>query len=287
MSEKIPQKWGNLKVNNACVEEIKIPKIQRKRKLENNNKDIEVPCENTHKNRISENMQVPKLNKSDIFDECLQTGSIHQNISMIESNIQENIINISTQQSRVQYMTNIVANNLILIMSKSKFIDVLSGSDTNNNCIMTNDIHCVSKVYEDTYLRQAIGQDEKTCINGNECECMFIDPSMPFVGVEYKLPWDNTSKTNNGMCLPCLRATTQILFYDIMHSGKKVPGLIQRFYNDHSKEGEYSISSLIICPPCGPVNNLPFPIVRHQRNCYMVYEDNKIRYMKQVGVDFQ
>jgi len=115
---------------------------------------------------------------------------------------------------------------------------------------------------------------------------MFIDASQRFVGVEYLLPWELKTTKSWGMCLPCLRASTQILFYDIMHSGVQVNGLIQRFYNEHSKPGEYQLSAMLICPPSGPIQNLPMPIVRHQRNAYKVFTNKSVFYMQQVKVDF-
>ena len=115
---------------------------------------------------------------------------------------------------------------------------------------------------------------------------MHIDKKQPFIGVEYVLPWEH-SKQEVGMCLPCVRAATQILFYDIVHSGASVDGIIQRFYNKHSVHGEYKLSNMLICPPNGPIENLPMPILRHQRNLYCVQKDNNIYIMTQVNVDFQ
>ena len=150
----------------------------------------------------------------------------------------------------------------------------------------TNEIRSVSKSYEDSYLRQCLSESERPCVRGDDCECMFIDASQRFVGVEYLLPWELKTTKSWGMCLPCLRASTQILFYDIMHSGVQVNGLIQRFYNEHSKPGEYQLSAMLICPPSGPIQNLPMPIVRHQRNAYKVFTNKSVFYMQQVKVDF-
>jgi len=116
---------------------------------------------------------------------------------------------------------------------------------------------------------------------------MKIDTSMPFVGVEYVLPWEERNEAQRGMCLPCSRATTQVLFYDIVHLGVHVNGLIQRFYNEHSKPGEYRLLAMLVCPPSGPIQNLPMPIVRHQRNAYKVFKDRDIVYMQQLEVDFR
>lgn len=123
-------------------------------------------------------------------------------------------------------------------------------------------------------------------MRGKRCECMFIDATQPFVGVEFVLPWEDSATKARGLCLPCQRATTQALYLDIMHSGVAVEGLIQRFYNRHSEPGEYRLSAMLVCPPSGPVHNLPHPIVAHRRSQYEVFARNGVRYMRQVGVDF-
>jgi len=126
-----------------------------------------------------------------------------------------------------------MTTNLEQIVSQSSYRSTLKGVST-----YTNDIRKISKSYEDTFLRQCVGENERQCVRGAECECMKIDTSMLFVGVEYVLPWEEKNEAQRGMCLPCSRATTQVLFYDIVHSGVHVNGLIQRFYNKHCKPGE-------------------------------------------------
>ena len=148
-----------------------------------------------------------------------------------------------------------MSKNLQQIVSESSYRCTLKGVDI-NNVTYTNEIRSVSKSYEDSYLRQCVSGSERPCVRGAECECMFIDTSQSFVGVEYILPWEPKNTKNWGMCLPCLRASTQILFYDIMHSGVHVNGLIQRFYNEHSKAGEYRLAAMLICPPSGPIQVL-------------------------------
>lgn len=108
----------------------------------------------------------------------------------------------------------------------------------------------------------------------------------PFVGVEYKLPWETSEKEINGLCLPCLRAATQLLFFDIMQNGTKIDRVIQRFYNLHSVPGEYNLACMLVCPPNGPIASLPMPVMRHQRNFYKVINNSGVFFMQQVGVDF-
>jgi len=192
--------------------------------------------------------------------------------------------------------------------------------DDTKNLFYVNDIMPIAKKYEDSYLRQPMASGERGCIRGSQCECMLIDPTQPFVGVEFLLPWEKPNADRSGLCLPCLRAATQLLFFEILQSKERVEGVIQRFYNKHSEEGEYAIENMLVCPPNGPVHNLPMPvcclfcafvvvclvsglymwctddapstrhceqIMRHQRNHYRVYTSSGIKYLEQVSVDFR
>ena len=44
---------------------------------------------------------------------------------------------------------------------------------------------------------------------------------------------------------------------------------------------------MLIAGPRGPVQNLPMPIVLHQRSHYHVHKDNGVVYARQVNVDFR
>jgi len=204
----------------------------------------------------------------------------------IKKSIQNSLSQLPINADKLNKMMHGMTYNLDQIVSSTNYRSLLK-NEKNSKITYTNDIRFVSKSYEDIFLRQPINDGEKQCVRGSNCECMFIDKSQPFVGVEYKLPWENDKGAINGMCLPCVRATTQILFYDIIHTGVSINGIIQRFYNKHSVKGEYKLSKMLVCPPNGPIENLPMPIMRHQRNLYKVYKENKIYYMKQINVDFQ
>ena len=45
--------------------------------------------------------------------------------------------------------------------------------------------------------------------------------------------------------------------------------------------GEYAREVMLICPPNGPVECMPFPSPSHQRNKYTVYSKGGIRYIMQ------
>lgn len=219
---------------------------------------------------------------NDIVDSQADTKYRHE----IRANIEKSGGSLVDRDAQIQEMVRKVSRNLNTIIEMTDYKSVLEGVDT-KQIVYTSEIRSVSKSYEDTYLRQSVSAGERECVRGGHCECMFIDSAQPFVGVEYLLPWESAKEAGNGMCLPCIRAATQALFYDILHSGLKINGLVQKFYNEHSSEGEYRLSAMLFCPPSGPVHNLPMPVMRHQRNFYKVNVKNCVHFMEQVGVDFQ
>ena len=87
----------------------------------------------------------------------------------------------------------------------------------------------ITKAYEESYMREPC-PDERPCAMGPKCECMFIDPNAPFVGVEFLLPGETPPGTPH-FCVLCSRKVTQKLFYDILLANKDVHGLIQRYGN--------------------------------------------------------
>lgn len=187
---------------------------------------------------------------------------------------------------KIEKILKNVSDNLQSVVSMTNYNKTLLGVDT-QNLIYTNEVRPVTRKYEEGFLRQAIASDERSCIRGKDCECQFIDSCCPFVGVEFVLPWESDVSKRNGMCLPCLRAATQVFFFDILQSSQKIEGVIQKYYNIHSKPGEYDLGACLVCPPNGPMQNLPMPIVRHQRNFYRVYKKNGgICYMEQKGVAY-
>ena len=193
-----------------------------------------------------------------------------------------------TDSALIAGLVQNVTRNLIGLVSLSNYNDVLSDASAASKQF-TAELKSVSKVFEDSFLRQPMHAHERACSRGDDCECMFLDLLCPFVGVEYVLPWEKGAGTKKagGFCLPCLRATTLALYMDILHTGRTTTKLIQRYYNEHSKPGEYRLSSMLIAGPSGPIANMPLPIVRHQRSNYEVYKHNGVIYARQVNVDFR
>ena len=143
-------------------------------------------------------------------------------------------------------------------------------------------IPLVSRTYEEKYMRSCQYESEKACVMGVQCECMFIDSKNPFVGVQFQLPGEASNE--RGMCVICMRKTTQLLFYNVVKSGRSVNAIIQKHGNICDMENEYHRNAMLICPPTGPVRNMPLPIVAHQRNRYSVVDINGVKHLKQHGV---
>jgi hypothetical protein len=155
----------------------------------------------------------------------------------------------------------------------------------------------VTKAYEESYMREP-GPNERQCAMGPKCECMFIDPNCPFVGVEFDLfleekgisPDSVHFASSQGwakLCVLCSRKTTQKLFYDACYSGCRVQGVIQRYGNICNQPGEYAREVMLICPPSAQWQCLPLPIMSHQRNRYRVHVVAGRKHLQQLRVSFE
>ena len=94
--------------------------------------------------------------------------------------------------NKLAHMTGIVARELTRLIGSSSFKTGLLEARAHDD---DNDVRCVPKAYEDANLRQPMHAEELACVRGEECECMFIDPAQPFVGVRYALPWEKDTST--------------------------------------------------------------------------------------------
>lgn len=141
----------------------------------------------------------------------------------------------------------------------------------------------ITKAYEESFMREP-GAGERECAMGQKCECMFIDANAPFVGVEFNFSLEDTPPQ---MCVLCSRKTTQKLFYDACHSGRRVHGVIQRYGNLCNQPGEYARECMLICPPSAQWNCLPLPIMSHQRNRYTVHTVAGKKHLQQHRVSYE
>ena len=148
-----------------------------------------------------------------------------------------------------------------------------------------HDVPLVARAYEERYMRECLNDTEEACVMGSLCECMQLDAANQFVGVQFTLPGDTERTT--GLCVLCLRRITQILFYHTVQSGHRINQHIQRYGNICGQPGEYHVSAMLVCPPNGPVECMPLPIVAHQRNRYSVKLTGGVRYVQQHNVFFE
>ena len=140
----------------------------------------------------------------------------------------------------------------------------------------------VTRVYEERFMRESTSACEKNCVMGINCECMLIDPLTPFVCTQFVIP--NVSNSHQGMCVLCLRKTTQLLYYKTIYNGHNVNAVIKKYGNICNQADEYHPSVMLICPPNGPVHTMLVLIVSHQRNRYKVEVISGIKHIRQYRV---
>jgi hypothetical protein len=141
----------------------------------------------------------------------------------------------------------------------------------------SKDVPILSRAYEESFMRQPL-PGERACAMGDLCECMQIDKSCPFVGVELRLPNDPDEAQ---LCVLCSRSATQKCFYDMCFLGKPVAGVIQRYGSIYGQPGEYAAECMLIAPrSIGPAS-MPVPSVSHQRNRYSVVTHGGVKHLQQ------
>lgn len=130
----------------------------------------------------------------------------------------------------------------------------------------------ITRAYEENFMREAL-PGERECARGNHCECRFIDPTMPFVCVEFlTLEELSSPPEERQLCVVCCRKETQYLFYDMLFNAAVYNATIQRFGN-LSGEHEYANECLLRCTRSCDLVCMPKPIMSHQRNRYVVVRD--------------
>ena len=152
------------------------------------------------------------------------------------------------------------AVNLDHILSKVPYKDMLKDLfGSNASCTRgykAPSIPVVSRLYEESYMRQPIYEYERQCVMAAECECNFIGSNAGegFVGVEFLLPSEAAAAASadvglgsasherhkQQMCVLCHRRLVQSLFHDIIYSGSPYRGIIQRYGNICNQENEYA-----------------------------------------------
>jgi len=210
-------------------------------------------------------------------EECaFHSTSVDREISNIEPTDKDQI-------SNQNYCLD--TDNLISRLPYKKMLADMFGNNLRGHLNNSN-IPYVTRVYEESFMREPMNSGERLCAKGKMCECMFLDKQQPFIGVEFLLPGEQPPRTPN-MCVLCYRSTTQQLYYDVIFDKCDFPGCIQKFGNIHSEAGEYSLDAMLIAAPTAPIHIMPLPIVSHQRNRYVIYVASGIKRLKQSKVYFR
>ena len=95
---------------------------------------------------------------------------------------------------------------------------------------------------------------------------------------------------SKGLCVLCLRKSTQLLYYRLVCRGEKHTNFVQVYGNISNQAGEYHPNAMLTPPPNCAVHCMPLPVVAHQRNRYYVETVDGRRVMRQRYVfqeDFQ
>lgn len=145
------------------------------------------------------------------------------------------------------------------------------------------DVPILSRSFEESFMRQPLS-GEQACVMGDQCECMHIDRSAPFVGVELRFHGDPETPQ---MCVLCTRALTQKCYYDVCFLSRPVKGVIQRYGNIFDQQGEYSVECMLALPRSVGPSCMPVPCVSHQRNRYSVEMHGGVKNIRQHRVGFE
>lgn len=190
------------------------------------------------------------------------------NIHAISAVIANELSQVPEDHEIAPDAVELMLDPLIDRISMSKHLQKTRPSDAPN-------IPIVTRKYEEEFMRSP-HPDEKSCVAGSSCECMMLDLSRPFVGVQFQLP--DMSSNREGYCIFCLRKLTHLLYHKMLQRGLQSNVIIQKYGNICGENGEYHPSAMLICPPGGPVHSMPLPIVAHQRTRYIVSGSDKVGY---------
>jgi hypothetical protein len=172
--------------------------------------------------------------------------------------------------------------NLSTILSGVAYREILENLFGDGDGVSA-EIPVVSKAYEEAYLRECIGPNERPCVMGADCEGHNISKTHRFACTELLLPGEGRAEPQ--MCVLCCRKHTQKLYYDVLYNPPAMhTGAIQRYGVVVGVPGEYAAGSALIMPATGPVHAMPFPSVAYCRADYTVVVRNATRFVVQAKV---
>lgn len=215
------------------------------------------------------------------------------------------VLNLNQKRSRCS--SDVQYHNMILDMLKKQEQTATQGSEQiwmtlelaldsiplhlmlkkNNaeNLTALQHVPVLTRAKEEEYMRECYKTEDQPCIMKESCECNFIDLQTPFTGVAFV--GSEINMLHTGLCILCLRKTTQMLFYRVVAGGLQSNSLMQVYGNLGGVAGEYHESVMLTVPPHGPVQCLPLPVVAHQRNRYRVIDVEGNKHLQQLNVGYE
>lgn len=193
-------------------------------------------------------------------------------------------LNDDREASVIEQLLSPIVNSVTFKTLCTDALPVDANIEVPGNHDKAHDLCVLSREYEEKYMRSQISTNEKVCINGDRCECQFIDKTKAFTCIALEMP--SLRASCSGLCLLCLRKLSTLLFYKTVKRGIQGNFHIQLFGNKIGP-GEYAAAAMLICPSSGPWNVLPLPVVAYQRNHYSVEERHGVFFVKQHGVYYE
>jgi hypothetical protein len=216
------------------------------------------------------------------LDQRLDNQKAHNKNTAVEHVFKPVGVTVTTDVDTVPLVLDI--HSLISRLPYSQMLNQVFTDDANSSVV----VPVVTRAYEESYMREVIHAHERSCVCAENCECNFIDPNMPFVGVEFTLGDTSTAIDNTPhMCVLCSRRLTQELFFNMVYNGHRFRGVIQRYGNLCNQPSEYARDVMLICPQNGLMHNMPLPVVAHHRHRYSVFSQNGTRYLRQHKVMYE
>jgi hypothetical protein len=220
----------------------------------------------------------------DIVSNLQSAGLIPSSILAAHSETKTRSFISPPQNKEVKLLPPILLNiqTLVSRLPYQQMLNQVFTDDTDSSKI----IPVVTRVCEESFMREPMYEYERKCVCGDACEFNFIDPNIPFVGVEFIINPDAQHQEPQ-MCVLCSRRTTQEMFYNMVYNGHRFRGFIQRYGNICQQPGEYAREAMLICPQNSSIQNMPLPIVAHHRHRYTVYLQNGTRHVRQHNVYYE
>lgn len=196
------------------------------------------------------------------------------------------LLNLNRGRRQTELPDHLNLETLLSGMSyKSLLCNMLGAGETEPNGGIKVSLPLVTKAYEETFMREAM-PTEKKCASNSLCEGLFIDSTQPVSLPEFLLPGEKTG-SDPKLCVLCSRKATQHLFYDMIYCKQLFPNALIQRYGNIFGPGEYAQECLLMCPANAPLACMPYPIMSHQRNRYIVTNSGGYKNIAQVNVSFE